>query len=156
MHSTNSVSAISMVRVVSLLHINFGDVTYTLPLPLMWSIVEEQIAIVAGNLPLLRRVFSMVFPARWLASSRRGTTGASKGFSGRQRSTQNYSLTRMDVGTNNSEIASERTKNKGQTSQITRWSDDGIDGRSDTELASNAAAPDGIRMWKDFRVESTK
>ncbi|KAJ5216562.1 uncharacterized protein N7498_002969 [Penicillium cinerascens] len=127
------VSAISMVRVVSLMHINFADVTYTLPIPLMWSIVEEQVAIVAGNLPFLRRVFSVVLPASWLGSSRRATAGSSK----------------------RSENISERTNNKDQTTETTRWSDDGIDGRSDTELASNGAAPDGIQTWKDFRFEST-
>ena len=154
MHPTNSVSAISMVRVVSLMHINFADVTHTLPLPLMWSIVEEQLAIVAGNLPLLRRVFSAVLPASWLGSSRRGTGQNSKWLGDKQRS-QNYSLTRMDAGVSNSKIVSERAKSKGLSTQTTRWSEDGIDGRSETELASNGAVPDGIQMWKDFRIEST-
>ncbi|RJE25025.1 hypothetical protein PHISCL_02618 [Aspergillus sclerotialis] len=53
-----SVSAISMLRVVSLMKIDFNDATYTLPIPLMWSIVQGQLAIVAANIPLLRRVFS--------------------------------------------------------------------------------------------------
>lgn len=99
--------------------------------------------------------FSVVLPASWLGSSRRGTGGDLKRLGGRHGS-QNYSLTRMDAGVNNSEIVSERAKSKGQPTETTRWSDDGIDGGSDIELASNGAAPDGIQMWKDFRVECTK
>lgn len=143
-----------MVRVVSLMRINFNDVTYTLPIPLMWSIVEEQLAIIAANVPLLRTVFSAITPRRWLGSSERGTgpsydIGLRKGFS------KNYPLTRMDQGINKSEVTSHELKGSRQV--ITpRWSDDGVDGRSDTELTSNGAPPDGIHMWKDFRVDEVR
>ncbi|OBT54914.1 hypothetical protein VE04_04924 [Pseudogymnoascus sp. 24MN13] len=69
------VSAVSIIRVMSLLSIDFNDVTSTLPMPLMWSIVEQQLAIVCANLPLLRHVFAAVLPTRWLGSSRHKTGG---------------------------------------------------------------------------------
>ncbi|KAJ5711332.1 hypothetical protein N7488_005488 [Penicillium malachiteum] len=148
------VIAVSMVRVVSLLRINFNDVTYTLPSPLMWSIVEEQLAIVAGNLPLLRRIFSSILPGSWIGSSHRRTDsqGQSYEFSGAKK---NYAITRMDQGSNTSEITSQRMKTSVQISQ-TRWSDDGMDGRSDIELTSNVAPPGGIQISKDFRVDSSE
>ncbi|KAJ5291235.1 hypothetical protein N7478_000486 [Penicillium angulare] len=147
------VSAISMVRVVSLMRINFADVTYTLPIPLMWSIVEEQLAIVAANVPLLRPVFSAITPSRWLGSSDRGT-GPSYDFGLRKGSSKNYPLTRMDQGVNKIEVTSHQSKGSRQVT-TPRWSDDGVDGRSDTGLTLNGAPPDGIHMWQDFRVDET-
>ncbi|KAJ5963706.1 uncharacterized protein N7479_003582 [Penicillium vulpinum] len=147
------VSAISMVRVVSLMNVDFNDLTYTLPIPLMWSMLEQQLAIVAANLPLLRRVFSNVLPRSWLGSSAYGTGTPSGELSGKKPSARGYSLTRMDAGANRSEITSESPKAAASNPQ-TRWSDD--DGQSDTELTVNAMPPDGIQMWKDFRVDSTR
>ncbi|KAL4877433.1 hypothetical protein BJY04DRAFT_222181 [Aspergillus karnatakaensis] len=56
------VSAISIVRVFSIISIDFANATFTLPMPLMWSIVEEQLAVVAANLPILRHVFATILP----------------------------------------------------------------------------------------------
>ncbi|KAJ5502343.1 hypothetical protein N7463_005217 [Penicillium fimorum] len=147
------VSAISMVRVVSLMNIDFNDLTYTLPIPLMWSVIEQQLALIAANLPLLRRVFSEVLPKGWLGSSSRGTGTPSGELSANKRSVQEYSLTCMNAGANQSKITSDTPKAATHNIQ-TRWSDD--DGQSDTELTVNAMPPDGIQIWKDFRVDSTR
>lgn len=140
-----------MVRVVSLMRIDFNDVTYTLPIPLMWSIVEQQLAVVAANMPLLRRVFTAVVPGSWLASFSRDTGTPSGVLSGKKQSGQEYSLTRMDGGANKSEITSKTTKSP-RPNVHSRWSED--EGQSDTELAGHGMPPDGIQMWKDFRVDS--
>ena len=142
-----------MVRVDSLMRIDFNDLTYTLPIPLMWSIVEQQLALIAANLPLLRSVFSAVLPGSWLGSSARGTGTPSGEPCAKKRSALEYSLTRMDAGTNRSEITADSHKPANQNFQ-TRWIDD--DEQSDTELATNAMPPDGIQIWKDFRVYSTR
>ncbi|KAJ5787104.1 hypothetical protein N7457_002094 [Penicillium paradoxum] len=147
------VSAISMVRVVSLMRIDFDDVTYTLPIPLMWSMVEQQLAIVAANLPLLRRVFSAVVPGSWLASFSRGTATVSGDMGSKNRLEQNYCLTRMNVRANKSAGKLESTKSPRYNVQ-SKWSDD--DGQSDTELAVHGMPPDGIHMWKGFRVDSAR
>lgn len=144
-----------MVRVVSLMRIDFTDVTYSLPLPLMWSIVEEQLAIVASNLPLLRRVFSTMFPGSWIGSSNHESGWSNRQTPGRKTFSSHFALTRMDLGVNNSEVTSGHTKHS-FTAKETRWSDDGLDGQSDTDLASNGAPPGGIHMSKDFRVESER
>jgi hypothetical protein len=142
-----------MVRVVSLMHIDFNDVTWTLPIPLMWSIIEQQLAIIAANLPLLRRVFSAVIPGSWLGSSGRGTATHTGELSAKKRSVQEYSLTRMNMGANKSEITSHTRSQRSQNLTVQpRWSDD--DGHSDTELATNGVLPDGIQIWKNFRVDS--
>lgn len=142
-----------MVRVVSLMRIDFNDVTYTLPIPLMWSIIEQQLAVIAANLPLLRRVFSAITPGSWLGSFSRKTGSRSGDLSGKKRSVQEYSLTRMDVGANKSEITSENKKSL-RLNEHTVWSDD--DGQSDTELASNGVPPGEIHIWQGFRVDSNR
>ncbi|KAL2810034.1 hypothetical protein BJX63DRAFT_423398 [Aspergillus granulosus] len=141
------VSAISMVRVFSLISIDFADATYTLPEPLMWSIVEEQLAVVAANLPILRHVFATILPQSWLGSSRRKATGSTGAYvgSGQQ---QKFGLTRMDGGVNKSVVSSTKVRQV-QSKVASNWSDDG---RSETNLAVSGAPPDGIQISRDFRV----
>ncbi|KAL3478514.1 hypothetical protein BJX99DRAFT_269193 [Aspergillus californicus] len=139
------VSAISMVRVFTLLSIDFTDATYTLPMSLIWIIVEEELAIVAANLPTLRPPFTMILPRGWMGSSRRkDRTSGRDERSGQQ---HKYSLTRMDGGENKSIVSSSArlTTRPGRS----EWSDDG---RSETNLALGAVPPDGIKIYTQFRV----
>lgn len=135
-----------MVRVFSLMSIDFVDAPYTLPLPLMWSIVEEQLAIVAANLPILRHVLAAILPHSWMGSSRRKSTGLVPYQSSHQN--QKYSLTRMDAGKNKTSVSSTKVGHL-QSSSGRRWSDDE---RSEVHLAANAAPPDGIQVSREFRV----
>ncbi|KAG8162374.1 hypothetical protein KVR01_008139 [Diaporthe batatas] len=52
------ISAISIVRLRSLMIISFDDATWTLPMGLMWSVLEPELAIINANLPLMHRFFS--------------------------------------------------------------------------------------------------
>lgn len=137
MLSQSSVSAISMVRVFSLMSIDFEDAPWTLPLPLMWSIIEEQLAIVAANLPILRHVLAFILPNGWMGSSRRKASGSGKfPSSGNQR----YKMDHL---------------NKGGTSSARvralhgAWSDDE---RSEISLAAHGAPPDGIHVARAFDI----
>ncbi|KAL4937822.1 hypothetical protein BDV06DRAFT_202191 [Aspergillus oleicola] len=140
------VSAISMVRVFSLISIDFEDATYTLPMPLMWSIVEEQLAIVAANLPILRHVFATILPRSWMGSSRRKVTSSEGRYQSRDHQ-QKYSLTRMDQGINKSDISSPKIK---PFANQTSWYSD--DDRSEINLAMNGAMPGRIRVARDLQV----
>ncbi|KAL4871487.1 hypothetical protein BDV12DRAFT_194253 [Aspergillus spectabilis] len=77
------VSAVSMVRVFSLISIDFADAAYSFPMPLLWSIIEEQLSIVAANLPILRHVFATILPHSWMGSSRRKATSLAGGCANR-------------------------------------------------------------------------
>jgi len=146
----NSVTAISMVRVSSLTKINFNDIAYTLPIPLMWSIIEQQLAVVGANIPHLRRVFSRVFPRHWLGSSGRRSTYRLGEPDAQNGSQQIFPLIRMDTGVGKSEIRSKAASGRRRQAPAAGWTEDGW---SDTELAPNAAPPDGIRIWKSFHVQ---
>lgn len=46
---------------MALYEMNFKDITYTAIKPVLWSIIEIQLAIVAVNLPLLRPIVVRIF-----------------------------------------------------------------------------------------------
>jgi hypothetical protein len=46
----------------SLLTLDFADVTYSLPLPLMWSIIEPELGLVCANLPILPPIWAPYVP----------------------------------------------------------------------------------------------
>jgi len=62
--SPNSTCATSIIRLKSLLDIEFTDVTYTLAQPLMWTTIEPSLAIINACLPIMRPLFVYVLPAR--------------------------------------------------------------------------------------------
>lgn len=80
---SNSVSIISILRIVAILHMDYNDVTYTLCPILMWSLIEQELAIFVANLPLLRNIITKILPAGWIGSrlSRDQRSKASSGTS---------------------------------------------------------------------------
>jgi hypothetical protein len=65
-----SVAALSIIRMISLGQINFQDITYSLIKPLLWSMVEVQLAIVVMNLPLLPPMMARILPFIRLGASK--------------------------------------------------------------------------------------
>jgi hypothetical protein len=96
---------------IALSQIDFKDITFTLIKPLVWSIVEIQLAIVVVNLPLLRPIVARLFPFVRLGTSEdhtstRGVTNAA----GSQRftrlgdqSSQGYILRTMEISVSRGE-----------------------------------------------------
>lgn len=69
--TTDSLSIIGITRTIFILDINDSDLTYTLTPAIMWSNIEEQLAIIVANLPLLRNILSKILPDGWFGSRRR-------------------------------------------------------------------------------------
>lgn len=157
--TSSSISAISMVRVVSLLRVDFADATYTLPMLLMWSIVEEELALTTANLPLLRHVFSRILPRGWLNSSHRKSNYNTNSQYRRNDNSHrrgdrsdNYNLTPVNLGVHESEVSSSaplKRKKNGTDVTVGSAADD-----SDTELAVHGAPLDGIHVQREFRIGS--
>ncbi|KFZ07714.1 hypothetical protein V502_09820 [Pseudogymnoascus sp. VKM F-4520 (FW-2644)] len=149
------VSAVSIIRVMSLLSIDFNDVTSTLPIRLMWSIVEQQLAIVCANLPLLRHVFAAILPTTTLGSSRHKTgSGFAATIQLNDGSQQKYGLTLENLGINKSEISSREARVRARPVSPMRWSEDNSWGDSDTELAGRAVPPGGVHMSREDQVRT--
>ncbi|OBT73419.1 hypothetical protein VF21_08096 [Pseudogymnoascus sp. 05NY08] len=94
---------------MSLLSIDFNDVTSTLPIPLMWSIVEQQLAIVCTG-----------FAAIQLSDG----------------SQQKYGLTLGNLAVDKSEISLGVARARARPVSPMSWSEDNSWGHSDTELAA--------------------
>ncbi|PSR79794.1 hypothetical protein BD289DRAFT_485381 [Coniella lustricola] len=69
------ITAISIVRLKSLMDISFTDPTWTLPMGLLWTVLEPELAIINANLPLMKRLFTRMLPRLFSSSRSRGTGG---------------------------------------------------------------------------------
>ena len=47
----------------SLLVVSFQDVTYTLPMGMMWTVLEPELALICANFALMRTLLSKIFPS---------------------------------------------------------------------------------------------
>ncbi|KAF3761233.1 hypothetical protein M406DRAFT_221390, partial [Cryphonectria parasitica EP155] len=67
------ITAISIVRLHSLITISFTDPTWTLPMGLLWTVLEPELAIINANLPFMRRFLAQIIPKAFsLSRSSRG------------------------------------------------------------------------------------
>ncbi|KAJ0117535.1 integral membrane protein [Diaporthe amygdali] len=72
------ITAISIVRLQSLMVISFEDPTWTLPMGLLWTVLEPELAIINANLPLMRRFFAKIIPKMLSFSRSKSTVQRSK------------------------------------------------------------------------------
>ncbi|KAG6354943.1 hypothetical protein INS49_004024 [Diaporthe citri] len=72
------ITAISIVRLKSLTTISFEDPTWTLPMGLLWTVLEPELAIINANLPLMRRFFAKIIPKMMSFSRSKSTVERSK------------------------------------------------------------------------------
>ncbi|KUL81452.1 hypothetical protein ZTR_09886, partial [Talaromyces verruculosus] len=69
---------IGVIRIPAIVRIDYGDITFTLRWPLLWTIIEEQLAIICANLLLARPVLTRLGAAR-LPHLRKRTPDAGDG-----------------------------------------------------------------------------
>lgn len=58
--------------------ISFEDPTWTLPMGLLWTVLEPELAIINANLPLMRRFFAKIIPKMMSFSRSKSTVERSK------------------------------------------------------------------------------
>lgn len=58
--------------------ISFEDPTWTLPMGLLWTVLEPELAIINANLPLMRRFFAKIIPKMLSFSRSKSTVQRSK------------------------------------------------------------------------------
>ncbi|KAI0141128.1 hypothetical protein F4776DRAFT_676996 [Hypoxylon sp. NC0597] len=59
------ITAISIIRLKSLMEISFIDPTWTLPMAIFWTVLEPELAILVANFPFLRLYLSKLLPKKW-------------------------------------------------------------------------------------------
>lgn len=77
-HHTCSVFIIGVIRIPAIVRIDYDDITFTLRWPLLWTIIEEQLAIICANLLLARPVLTRLGATR-LPRLRKRTPDAGDG-----------------------------------------------------------------------------
>lgn len=133
-----------MIRLVSLTQLDFANPTYTATMPLLWSVVETQLAVITANLPFMRQIFAVLLPQGWLGSHKPGYDQRTHPYQ-RNMSSKNtnndYQMTVMYQGPKPGAVVSMAQS---------KVSDGGQGDDSDTELAARGVLPDGIYVRKDF------
>jgi len=110
------VSALSIIRMIALGKINFKDVTHSLIKPLLWSIMEIQLAVVVVNLPLLQPIVARLFPFIRFGTSKNNSGHANTTLTGSQHftrlgdpSSEGYILRTMEISVTTGEKESSQT-----------------------------------------------
>ncbi|KAJ5301313.1 hypothetical protein N7508_006176 [Penicillium antarcticum] len=64
------ISVISVVRLISITKLDFTDPTYTLLDPILWTVLEPQLAIVCANMPFFKTIIAAIAPAMGSSADR--------------------------------------------------------------------------------------
>ncbi|KAL4922632.1 hypothetical protein BDW62DRAFT_196636 [Aspergillus aurantiobrunneus] len=141
------ISATTVARVFGLIKIDFMDMTSTGALPLVWTVLEMNLSVIAANLPVLRHVFAAILPRGWMGSSRRDAADSEGHY--HRSDAQRYNSSRVEYRMDKLGAASIKASAIKQSFK-SKWRDED---RSDTTLADNGAPPGGIQVSRDFRVD---
>ncbi|KAL1867792.1 hypothetical protein Plec18167_008538 [Paecilomyces lecythidis] len=148
------VSVISIVRLASLMAIDFTDITYSVQMGVMWTVLEPELAIICANMPVMKPILSRVFPKLFPSSNRR-TYGVSdpQAFE-RLEEHAIYPLNGIGRGPLRTDVSAGRSALKGDdTTTTTRSMDEGSRDSDQQRLREHAQSPDGINVTKHFDMQ---
>ncbi|KAL3470420.1 hypothetical protein BJX99DRAFT_49563 [Aspergillus californicus] len=150
------VSIISIIRLKALMDIDFDNITASVQMGVLWTVLEPELAVICANMPILKPVLSRMFP-RLFPSTRQKTYAISdpQAFE-RLGGSGAYSLTRVSHGNGNGALGSAGgSQYKSDYATATMRS---VDEESDEQrLREHAQGVPGINInvRQDFDVQST-
>ncbi|KAI9728095.1 MAG: hypothetical protein M1834_007811 [Cirrosporium novae-zelandiae] len=139
-------TAVSIVRLKSLMDIDFTDVTYSTPIAFLWSLLEMKLAVINANLPLLRPVVSRVFP-KFISKSFRSKNS---------RATNSYALNQFDrVGdeyplTQTTMVSGGGDYKKGKDVKVNETGKEVVGSSHSNISDENYQNANGITLWNMF------
>lgn len=158
---SNSVSIISIIRLKSLMEIDFENITKSVQMGVMWTIIEPELAIICANMPLLKTILARMMPG--LFSTPRKNYGVSDPQTferlQEQQSGQIYPMNRFDhdaVHTNISTTNSTESQRKlsGQQGDAVVTSKRSADDADNNELQfTKRFSSIGINVTQNFDVK---
>ncbi|KAJ9283599.1 hypothetical protein DTO027B5_9056 [Paecilomyces variotii] len=151
------VSVISIVRLASLMAIDFTDITYSVQMGVMWTVLEPELAIICANMPVMKPILSRVFPNLFPSSNRR--TYGVPGPQAFERLDEHsvYPLSRVGHGHLRADISAGCSHPNNEYMITTMESMDEMPRDSDQQgLRENAQSPDGINVTKHFDIKYHK
>ncbi|KAJ5738593.1 hypothetical protein N7493_001748 [Penicillium malachiteum] len=92
------VSIISIVRLVALMAINFTNITGSVQMAVMWTVIEPELAIICANMPLMKTIIARVAPNLFSTGKARYGVSDPQTFERLQDSQRNniYPMNRLD------------------------------------------------------------
>ncbi|KAJ9215666.1 hypothetical protein DTO166G4_2772 [Paecilomyces variotii] len=148
------VSVISIVRLASLVAIDFTDITYSVQMGVMWTVLEPELAIICANMPVMKPILSRVFPNLFPSSKRRTHRISGPQVFERLDEHGVYPLDRVGHSHLGADISAGCSQPKKDYTTATMESMDEMPGDSDQQgLRENAQSPDGINVTKHFDIK---
>ncbi|MCJ1393649.1 hypothetical protein MMC18_006525 [Xylographa bjoerkii] len=119
-----TICIISIVRLITLVTVSYADITYSVVNALIWSMLEPALGLTLACLPLMRPLFSLVFPdTRSSRNKASGNSGSAFSFSQsktdskkfRKLDDDEYALRTMGEPAGNASVASHNGSEHGRS-----------------------------------------
>ncbi|KAJ6131223.1 hypothetical protein N7523_001683 [Penicillium sp. IBT 18751x] len=147
------ISVISIIRLISIYKLDFEDPTYTMLDPIMWTVLEPQLAIICANMPFFKTIIAAFAPAMGSSSDRKYGPGVSSGRTfdrlGYSANHETYNMDPLDTKTHTVNVGHDFDSSKTANADIESVS-------SDEQRLASHAGPYGISVIQKFDVEYEK
>ncbi|KAJ5684618.1 uncharacterized protein N7477_000963 [Penicillium maclennaniae] len=147
------ISVISIIRLISIYKLNFEDPTYTMLDPIMWTVLEPQLAIICANMPFFKTIIAAFAPAMGSSSDRKYGAGVSSGRTfdrlGYSANHETYNMDPLDTKTHTVNVGHDFGSSKTANADVESVS-------SDEQRLAAHAGPYGISVIQKFDVEYEK
>jgi hypothetical protein len=136
-----SVCVISIVRTITLVKISYNDITYSVPIALIWSMMEPTLGITIACIPIMRPLF------KGMMSTNKGASGSGSGYD--SRNFQNIDEQHLFPLGNIKQKTFIKAESKDSLRTNSNNSDDAVNFR----MPKDPDAVGGITVRREFRMK---
>jgi hypothetical protein len=156
-----SVSIISVIRLKSLMEIDFSDITYSVQMGVMWTTLEPQLAIICANMPFLKTILTKMVPGLFSTNRTKQSITGQQTFERleEQQSNNIYPMNRMGHPVVRTNISSANTTESQRglydkdDALLVSSSESIEDLPPDREHGRKISASGGINVTQDFVIQ---
>ncbi|KAJ6134358.1 hypothetical protein N7523_000680 [Penicillium sp. IBT 18751x] len=155
------VSIISIIRLKSLMDIDFSDITYSVQMGVMWTTIEPELAIICANMPFLKTILSRMVPGLFSTGRAKQSASGQQTFERleEQQSNNIYPMNRIGHPAVRTNISSANTT-ESQRGLFDKDDDIPVfpkgsheDLQSEGKHGLRTSASDGINVTKNFVIQ---
>ncbi|KAJ5639974.1 uncharacterized protein N7484_007836 [Penicillium longicatenatum] len=141
-----------IIRLISIYKLDFEDPTFTLLDPIMWTVLEPQLAIICANMPFFKTIIAAIAPSLGSTADRKYGRSSERTFDrlGQSATNGNYSMDPLDTKTHTVKVG-----NDFDSTEMINVEVKSVNSDEEQRLASNAG-PYGISVVQKFDVEYEK
>jgi hypothetical protein len=102
-------SILSIIRLISIYKLDFEDPTFTLLDPIMWTVLESQLAIICANMPFFKTIIAAIAPSLGSTADRKYGRSTERTFDrlGQSATNGNYSMDPLDTKTHTVKVGND-------------------------------------------------